>query len=272
MKVITDSTVTIFKDLEPVLVNKNHPKFDEIRELALQDRIEEALEMMDTRKVVNKALVNTKMSMNENDVVFYKDIPVHPELSKRILDLIDKGHSIKPLEKFLKRLRKNPSFRAITELYTFLQATTLPITPDGYFVAYKKVTKDYKDCHTMTIDNSVGTVVSMPRNLVDEEKDRTCSYGLHFASYDYASNFMTGRLMAIKIDPADVVAIPSDYNNQKGRCCKYLVLEELNADDLKELALYGDEENLSLEDMSDETEKESVEDEYDPDSYDWDED
>ena len=29
--------------------------------------------------------------------------------------------------------------------------------------------------------------------------------------------------MIVKINPADVVAIPTDYNNTKGRCCKYVV-------------------------------------------------
>ena len=32
--------------------------------------------------------------------------------------------------------------------------------------------------------------------------------------------------MIVKIDPADVVSIPVDYNNSKGRCCKYEVIAE----------------------------------------------
>jgi len=35
----------------------------------------------------------------------------------------------------------------------------------------------------------------------------------------------------VKIDPADVVSIPSDYNNQKGRCCKYMVIREVELQD-----------------------------------------
>jgi hypothetical protein len=34
----------------------------------------------------------------------------------------------------------------------------------------------------------------------------------------------------IKINPADVVSIPSDYNNAKGRCCKYVVVGEIQDD------------------------------------------
>jgi len=31
----------------------------------------------------------------------------------------------------------------------------------------------------------------------------------------------------VKINPADVVAIPSDYKNTKGRCCRYEVVAEM---------------------------------------------
>jgi hypothetical protein len=30
----------------------------------------------------------------------------------------------------------------------------------------------------------------------------------------------------VKINPADVVAIPTDYSNAKGRCCKYIVMSD----------------------------------------------
>jgi hypothetical protein len=36
-----------------------------------------------------------------------------------------------------------------------------------------------------------------------------------------------GRLVAVKINPADVVSVPSDYNNQKLRTCSYTVMFEI---------------------------------------------
>ena len=35
------------------------------------------------------------------------------------------------------------------------------------------------------------------------------------------------RLMVMKVNPADVVSIPHDYKNQKGRCAKYEVIAEI---------------------------------------------
>ena len=71
----------------------------------------------------------------------------------------------------------------------------------------------------------------MPRNQVDENKDRTCSSGLHFCSYDYLAHFGGERIMVLKINPKDVVSIPTDYNNSKGRCARYLVVDELATND-----------------------------------------
>lgn len=95
------------------------------------------------------------------------------------------------------------------------------------------VSGDYKDLYTGTMDNSVGATVKMRRNEVDEEKTNTCSQGLHFAAKHYVVNGSYGsrshgnRLVAVKVNPRDVVAIPVDYNNAKGRACEYYILKEL---------------------------------------------
>jgi hypothetical protein len=124
-------------------------------------------------------------------------------------------------------LMANPSARAVSELYGFLEKGGMPITPDGYFLAYKKVRANYKDCHSGTMDNSVGKVVQMERNAVNDDKDITCSHGLHFCSRSYLDHFGGDRIVIVKINPADVVSIPSDYNDAKGRACRYEVIGEL---------------------------------------------
>ena len=79
---------------------------------------------------------------------------------------------------------------------------------------------------TVDIEDGV-TVVTMERNAVDDDKDRTCSSGLHFCSKDYLGHFGGERIMILKINPRDVVSIPSDYNDSKGRACRYEVIGEL---------------------------------------------
>jgi hypothetical protein len=74
----------------------------------------------------------------------------------------------------------------------------------------------------------------MPRNQVDDNKDNTCSAGLHFCSFDYLKSFGGSRIMILKINPADVVSIPSDYNQQKGRTWRYTVIGEVPAEERDE--------------------------------------
>jgi hypothetical protein len=67
----------------------------------------------------------------------------------------------------------------------------------------------------------------MERNMVDDNRNNTCSSGLHFCSHSYLASFSGERTVIVKIDPADVVSIPSDYNDAKGRTCRYTVIGEV---------------------------------------------
>lgn len=149
----------------------------------------------------------------------------------RIVENFKKGVEFNYLLQFLDNVAENPSNTAIQELYMFLEDNSLPITPDGYFLAFKRITKDYTDCRTKTFDNRVGAIVEMKREDVDADRERTCSAGLHFCAKGYLPCYHGDRIVVVKINPADVVSIPSDYNNMKGRCCKYMVVAEVVADE-----------------------------------------
>lgn len=167
--------------------------------------------------------------------VWYNDKPLHTSLTDRIIQMTKEGFNCKPIVNFLDNLMDNVSERAIDELYGFLEYGKLPITEDGYFLAYKKVREDYTDCHTGTFDNSPGQIVEMPRDEVTDDKNQTCAAGLHFCSYEYLKSFGGERVVVLKINPKDVVSIPVDYNNTKGRCCQYEVVRDLS--EMKEMGL-----------------------------------
>lgn len=229
MKIITTDSIVFSNaagtDIETV--NSDHLNFNRIKAALIDDELELAFSLLSSRASVVKFTEDTELTLVGNDLL-YKGKIVPGILGERILMLAQKGLPVELLTKFLDNLRDNPSHRAQGELYGFLEVSQLPITEDGCFLAYKSVRQDFTDSYTGTFDNSVGQVVKMPRNEVDEDKDQTCSNGLHFAAHEYASSFHTqGHLMVIKVNPKDVVAIPSDYHNQKGRCCKYEVVEEV---------------------------------------------
>jgi hypothetical protein len=159
--------------------------------------------------------------------------PLPSAISKRVIPLLRKADfNLKPLFRLLENIEANPAEFSRNELYLFLEANDLPFTADGHFLAYKMVSEDYKDLHSRKIDNSVGNVVEMPREEVNQDRAKTCSVGLHFCAFSYLpaayyTNNDSNRLMVVKINPADVVSIPNDYDNAKGRCWRYEVVDEL---------------------------------------------
>jgi hypothetical protein len=206
-------------------ITKSHIAYDQVKEAIKAGYWETVRDIIEPKKVlVNYGAGNIEI---QGDTMYWKGHAFHNALSAKIIDMFQQGFSIEPMIKFVDNLMENPSRRAVTELYGFLEKGNLPITPDGHFLAYKKIRDDYKDCHSGTIDNSVGKIVEMERNRVDDDKDNTCSKGLHFCSLDYLDHFGGERIVILKINPRDVVSIPSDYYHTKGRCCRYEVVDEI---------------------------------------------
>jgi hypothetical protein len=228
--IITESTLTVLINAVPYNIDKSHGNFDRIKEAVKADASEDTIfKLIDTAESL-KVYSEGKIEVTDGEV-FYNGIPIRNALTERIITMMDEGFNINGMCKFMENLYSNPSKTAVDETYLFLESCKLPITEDGHFLAYKKVNRDYKDIYSGTFDNSIGQVCQMPRNEVDDNRNNTCSAGLHFAAYSYMSSYGgTGngdRIVIVKINPADVVSIPSDYNNAKGRTWKYEVVNEV---------------------------------------------
>lgn len=224
-----DNLIVVIDNKQHTVNAKTHIGcYTKIVEALNAGRFEEVENLVDSEKAVI-AYGNGDITL-VNDVINYKGRPMHNALSRRLLNMIRENANFDSLVLFMDNLMSNPSCRAIEELYGFLEKNKLPITIDGHFLAYKRVRADYTDCHSGKFDNRVGAVCEMVRNEVDDNCNRTCSNGLHFASLEYVKDF-GGRqdpVVILKINPRDVVSIPVDYNNQKGRCCKYEVVGQHN--------------------------------------------
>lgn len=231
--IISNLSATLFHNGKLYTVPAAHPNFDAIVQAIRESRFDEAIRKIDLVSEVKKFIeTDTSDALKiKNGTVYYDGIPIHNSLTDRILRMMDEGFDVTPMIRFLHNLMQNPSSTAINELYSFLEKSQLPITEDGHFLAYKRVRSDYMDCHSRTIRNMVGDRPSMPRNAVDDNRNNTCSYGLHFASLEYLRHFEGPRLMVLDINPRDVVSIPADYNDSKGRCSGYLVYQEIDMPD-----------------------------------------
>ena len=215
------------KDIVVLLNGKLHTvnredKVGQSVELAIkEDRLDDIASLLDVVSQYSKLGIDVI-----DGVMSIKGTRVSQELSERIKDYAEKGLPLASLAKFAHKVSLNPSFNSRMMLYKFLEHNGHPLTKDGNFIAYRGVRSDNRDMHTGKYDNSVGQVLSMDRNEVDDNPNNTCSYGFHVATYSYASGF-GNKTVAVEVDPTDVVCVPTDYDGTKMRVCKFKVVEEI---------------------------------------------
>ena len=235
----------------PVVIDASHINFHAVVDAIKAGNFDEALELASVATFMSKV---SKGAVEVGaDGVTYQGQPITGYLADKMVVFFNEGLPVEHYCTFLDNLMGNPSMTSRKELFMFLEAADLPITPDGCFLAYKAVRGDFKDKHSGNFDNSPGKSHIMARHGVDDDRNVTCSYGFHAAAYEYARNFMSGddRMVAVKINPADVVSVPSDYANQKLRCCRYEVAFEVPdaADIFKGQSYYDDERRDPVDDF-----------------------
>jgi len=229
--------ITVFINNKLEIITSEHMNFEIIKDI-LQNKSDhsEVIELISTISSIDNKIKeneNTKIKIDRKKYkIVYNDLNIKGALFDKLVSIIDQGLNIQSFEKFLMKLDKNPKKEVFKEVYTYLENNNMPITQDGNFLAYKKITSDYKDCYTKTIDNSLGKVVQMKRENCNSHPHHTCTEGLHVCGYNYLSSFYGDKIIICEINPADIVAIPEDYNYSKMRVCKYKVIDEIiNPDD-----------------------------------------
>lgn len=238
--IITDTTITVVVDGQPYTTDRSNTNWERLVEALNSPNTDtdEVINLMSPEASIKEASEDYGEITIDNGTLYFNHRPVGNALAQRILDLHNHGFNLGPWVKFAQNVYNNPDVRARDELYLWLETSGLPITEDGHFLAYKIVSSEFKDLYTGRMDNSPGKIVSMPRENVDTNRDRTCSQGLHFCSKDYLPYFGSWRngndkVVLVKINPADVVSIPSDYDNAKGRTWRYEVLQEIDHDPME---------------------------------------
>ena len=207
---------------------KNNISDEELRKMIVFDDFKEYCRPMEDKK---DGVVITE------DTILIDGEEISTPLANQIRRHYNEGISIEPIINFIRKVRLNPSYRIRNQLWNFIEASQnsggFTLAEDGDILAYKKVSKDYKDIYTGKFDNSVGSVVEMERRNVDDDPNNTCSAGLHFCAYSYLSHYgskskNTDKIMLVKVNPKDVVSIPTDYGYAKARCCRYEVIQEVH--------------------------------------------
>jgi len=243
-------TVYIDKDdeLKTHVLNESHANFETVLDALLEDDIDvDWLEsQIDIIHAVGVRLegLSERVRVTDTALLFDGDA-IDGALTDHIIRLVREGDQARyqPLVAFLEKIQTNPSKDSVDSLYSWLNDRKFSFTPDGDFIAYKGV-KVNSDGESLSIHagraivngvvtqgfipNPDGAVIEMPRSEVNADTRTGCSTGLHAGTWEYASNFAEGRVLVVKINPRDVVSVPSDCDYQKLRVSRYVVLSTID--------------------------------------------
>lgn len=221
----TTNSITLILDGKSVSLNSDDANFVLVSEAARRGDEESVLDLLDHNRLV-KRWSNNKFWVNEEGTIADGDGPLPGVLHERVMAMIRENQKPTALFNFWSRLKGNPSNRSVTQLWDFLQHSSIPLTDSGYFLAYKSVRPDFKDHHSNKWENHPGKVLSMPRNQISDDPRTPCHEGFHVGALSYAQGFggVDSKLVICKVDPADVVCVPYDESARKMRVCKYEVV------------------------------------------------
>jgi len=229
--IINEQSIILVHQSGTKSIDVGHHNFDKVKDAITNKEWQDAVLLMDEVFAITE-YSKGKIVVKDGQVVLAGH-ELHNTLTARIIDEMNKQSPdtsyLDNLLAFLENVMENPSFRAVNSLYDFLEHNDIEITEDGHFLAWRGVTSDFKDYRTKTMDNSVGQVLSMPRNEVNEDPEQTCSNGLHVAAKHYIDTaWNCSNVIKVKVNPRDVVAVPNDYQNSKMRVCRFEVMEVAN--------------------------------------------
>lgn len=246
--ITTDKAVTLCLNGKVQLIDFTYPRFTEVKDMITSGKFEEAFAAMDIKKSIeNFCLGNLKIN---GETITYRGIPLKNGITSKILKMMKDGDKgFKSFAKFMAKVMENPSLQTRERLLVFAEAEDIDISEEGDLICFKNVRNDFQPSRAgcwvkhegvgefeyntkERYLNEVGCVCEMPRSEVEDNESITCAVGLHVCSVSYLLSMWgtSGQTMKVHVNPADFVAIPTDYNNSKARVCKYTVVENVTSD------------------------------------------
>ena len=218
--------------------------FDNIKNILLNEKnkekkIKDLLNSKNNKNSKLKQLFSESYITYDDYNVYIDDEIVSYKMGCLIRKILDSELDCNQFVNFIRKVRENPNKKIIHQISDFIAygmengQQNFSLAKDGDIIAYKAVTSDYKDIYSKKFDNSIGNIVKIERNEVDDNRNKTCSTGLHFCSFSYLSCYgfkqsSDNRVMIVKVNPKNIVSIPIDYNFSKGRCYEYSVIGEID--------------------------------------------
>lgn len=249
--VVTDdgapSSVTAFVGGKTLIATTTHPNFDAILDSLEYGMPTEAqvVGMFDVGVALGQKFdkVSERVSVNAGRI-FFDGVQVDDVLAQVTIAFHNEGHSeFERLVRFMEKVEINPNEHSRKNLFNWLATHKFGIAPDGDFIAYKGVREVMGELKSGAqgralvngvvfngqIPNKPGTIIEMPRDQVQHNPGVACSTGLHVANFGFAKGY--GTVLRVKVNPRDVVSVPTDSGGDKMRVCRYKVIDVVTSED-----------------------------------------
>lgn len=247
-----DTFITVFvPGHDPLPCASSHPNFSKILDACRDEMVnpgsvdaEAVVDMFDVATAVSKRFLRLSDRVSVKDgTIFLDGDAVESGLTKQILRFMDEDEDFEPLVNFMEKIQSNPNDHSRTQAWDWLNNHDFSLLPDGDVVGYKGVSGtpgnfysgfsghaivDGEDVNGR-IPTNVGSVIEMPRSEVAWDPSSACAAGLHFGTYEYAKGYASGAMLKVAVNPRDIVSVPTDAAGEKMRCCRYRILEIIDA-------------------------------------------
>lgn len=265
------TSATVFHDGRVYVAAPGHPNFAKIIEaLTTGARPRKVIGLFDVAGFITRSLKAAARRLGATDVdsaaesltiengrVLWDGQPVSGPLADTILAYSrTDSDDFLPLARFMVKVMTNPNEHSREMLFDWMRSLSFNIAEDGDMLALKAVQPDqHGDLRSINsgsalvngvaehgrIRNNVGDVVTMPRSEVNHDPFEGCSTGLHVGTQGYARDFGRnfGTIIEVKVNPADVVSVPTDCDSAKMRVCRYEVYRVVEEAKTPELATIG---------------------------------
>lgn len=238
-----------------------HPNFKVIVDRLKADPTDSGvMELFDVEQAARDRFESLGERFQVKDGRFFIDgVEARNSLTDQIIRFLYAGNDLdwQPLVKFYENLLSNPNKHSREQLYNWLDQHNFTIDQDGYLIGYKAVyLASSGDHYTSTVAGyaiingvehtsgfvpyRVGDVVTMPRDKVQHDPSQGCSHGLHVGTHNYASSYTGGNyVLRVKVNPRDVVSVPTDSGWAKLRCCRFEIIDAGKLEVQEPLVYYG---------------------------------
>lgn len=235
------ASLTVYKDGKVYTATSTHPNYDDIVAAVVTGDVDVSLFDVETGIVKKFERLSERVSY-ANGVIYFDGDPQDDICARQIVEAISEGSSYEPFVYFMEKVASNPNAHSREQLFGWMKKHSLTVDSDGDIIAYRGVRVDNEGNFTSTtqgpavvdgvpvdgyVPNYIGAVVEMPRSMVQHNPAVGCDTGLHAANWRYASTMGSVRIK-IKINPRDVVSVPTESNEEKMRVCRFTVLEQID--------------------------------------------